>query len=93
MPTALMRLYDGSGIKMFDTTEASGGCVADVVKETSTSQTKSYPSFAGRTAFVIPTSGWNSASPTISYSSGYPSITYPPYIYSHAAVHWVTVVV
>ena len=93
MPTALLRTYDASGIKTFDTTEASGGCVVDVDKEIATTQTKNYPAFTGRTATIICTSGWNTAVPTISYVNGYPSVTYPAYTYSNAAAFWLMVVI
>lgn len=74
MPSGL-QVWDAAGTLVFDTTTAGVGCVADTVASATTSFVKDYPAFAGRTTLALSLQGVTVAS--ISYASGYPSITFP----------------
>lgn len=76
MPSGI-QVWDASGNLTFDSNDAAGGCVADIVASTTSSQVKNYSIFAGRSAFVVLLKGYVTGSVTISYGSGYPSITFP----------------
>lgn len=71
--------YDpsGSGAVIFDSDDAVGGCIADLVALTGSVQNKSYAAFAGKTATPIFHYGFSPSDPTVSYSLGYPVITFP----------------
>ena len=75
MPSGL-QVWDSAGTLVFDTTSSDVGCPVEVVTSTTSSQTKNYTAFAGRTALVLNARGYG-ATPTPSYGSGYPSITFP----------------
>jgi len=71
-----LQVWDSAGTLVFDTTSADVGCPVEVVTSTTSSQTKNYTAFAGRTALVLNSRGYG-APPAPSYGSGYPSITFP----------------
>ncbi len=79
MPNPVLIINDAAGTKIFDSSLVTGGCVIDVVKETSSAQVKNYTNFAGRTVYFTPVAGFPGNYPTVSYSSGYPSVTIPAY--------------
>lgn len=87
-----LQLYKSNGTIIFDSSQQPGGCVVDVVTATSTTQIKNYSLFAGRTAEVIRTSGIGNEV-TISYSSGYPTITFPAYFDSTSPQIWVVLMI
>jgi hypothetical protein len=89
-----LQIFDSVGTKTFDSTTAAGGCVVDMVPliinsgtgsvyNTGTQtgmQYKTYPDFAGRTAYVILISGYaNNTSPVVDYDLGYPRVTFYPF--------------
>lgn len=77
MPAGL-QVWDSAGVLSFDSNNSGVGCVADQVASITSSFNKSYPQFAGRTAIVLNLNGLSAAFPaSISYSSGYPVITFP----------------
>lgn len=71
-----LQVWDSAGTLVFDSTVADVGCPVEAVESTTSSQTKNYTAFSGRTALVLTTRGY-AAPPTPSYGSGYPSITFP----------------
>jgi len=74
MPSGL-QVWDASGILVFDSTTAGVGCVADTVTSATTTFAKNYTAFPGRTAIALNLYGLTTAS--ISYTAGYPVITFP----------------
>lgn len=70
-----LQVWDSAGTLVFDSTVADVGCPVEAVNSTTSSQTKNYTAFAGRTALVLNSRGY--AAVTVSYGSGYPSITFP----------------
>lgn len=74
MPAGI-QVWDSSGVLSLDSTNSGVGCVVDTVSSSTTSFNKSYSQFAGRTALMLNLNGVAAA--TVSYSSGYPVITFP----------------
>lgn len=73
-----LQIFNSSGTVTFDTTTAAVGCLAEVVRITGgTSQTKTYPAFAGRTIFVLNMDGSDVFSTSIDYALGYPRAVIP----------------
>lgn len=74
-----LKVWDSSGDVTFDSTLAVGGCLMEIVSSsTSSSVVKTYPNFAGRSAFAVLTTWLRySVIPTIDYALGYPRLTIP----------------
>lgn len=77
MPVGL-QVFSAGGALVFDTTAVEGGCVIDIVTSTASSQVKNYTAFPGKSVFLLLVSGYAFTTATISYASGYPSVTFPP---------------
>lgn len=81
MSTALMRVYDGSGGLVFDTSTAGGGVVVDFKSYAGgSSDTLTYPSFAGKSVSVLSMNGYQPEESddfgvTTDTSLGYPRVT------------------
>lgn len=76
MPAGI-QIWDSAGILSLDSTNSGVGCVADRVASATISFNKSYTQFAGKTVLILNLNGLNTAIATVSYSSGYPVITFP----------------
>lgn len=74
MPSGL-QVWDSTGTLSFDSSDSGVGCVADRVASATSSFNKSYPQFVGRTAIILNLNALVQA--TVSYSLGYPVITFP----------------
>jgi hypothetical protein len=76
--TVGLQIWNSAGTLVFDTNTADVGQLVELVTATTSTQTFSYPVFAGKTAEVVVIYG-GATLPSISYSSGYPVISFPAY--------------
>lgn len=74
-----IQVWDDTSNLVFDSNLAVGGYLTDVVLGSTSTQVKSYPEYAGKTAVVQAVFGSANPVPTISYASGYPVVTIPAY--------------
>lgn len=64
---------------MFDSASALAGVIAEVVTGTGgASFTKTYPEFAGRTAYIINPHQTEDTSVAVDYALGHPRCVFPP---------------
>lgn len=69
--------WDTSYVMSFDSTAIDVGAVVDIVQELTSAQVLNYTAFAGQTVVVFILAGFSAGSPSVSYASGYPSVTIP----------------
>jgi hypothetical protein len=72
-----LQLFNASGTKFFDSNTALGGCIVDIVTtDEFVTQTKTYPEFPGRSAYVVLLYSGDTE-PVIDTTLGYPRIVFP----------------
>lgn len=70
-----LRVWDSLGVRTFDSTEAVGGCLVDVLNITTTGVVKTYPQYAGRGCVLVSSTSDPAAQGSVDFALGYPRVS------------------